>query len=289
MLHGVDAGRARSVHRIRVASRRLRELLPVLQLERDVAHRIGRRLRRVTRQLGPLREEDALIALLEEMRRSGRYHVAAVSCVLDALTRDRMSRRRQMSLRTVGADLRDLGVKLEKVSRSLGASEVESDAAKTTGWRWAIDARIGRRAEKLKRAVASAGNVYLADRVHAVRIALKKFRYAVELRNQASPDPDSAKRLAALKRRQDLLGRLHDRQVLIGRVRDAQASLERPDLQVWRGLDAMLASLENECRRMHARYVRDAADLVALCEQIAAAGEDVRARQHAVQGTMLPA
>ena len=45
-LHGLDDGRVRSVHRTRVAARRLRELLPVLQLEREAARDLGRRLRR---------------------------------------------------------------------------------------------------------------------------------------------------------------------------------------------------------------------------------------------------
>ena len=34
------------------------------------------------------------------------------------------------------------------------------------------------------------------------------------------------------------------------------ASLAPPSLTVWRDLDALIASLEDECRRLHARYMR---------------------------------
>src|SRR5207248_1929483 len=55
-LHGVDKGEIRAIHRTRVASRRLREVLPVLELDADVSAKLVRRLRRVTAQLGPVRE-----------------------------------------------------------------------------------------------------------------------------------------------------------------------------------------------------------------------------------------
>jgi hypothetical protein len=52
MLHGLEEGDTRALHRTRVASRRLRELLPMLRLEPDQVGKLGRRLRRVTARLG---------------------------------------------------------------------------------------------------------------------------------------------------------------------------------------------------------------------------------------------
>jgi len=280
MLHGVDAGRARSVHRIRVAARRLRELLPVLQLQRSVTEKLARRLRRVTRQLGVVREVDALIALLDEMQGSGGYDNLAVACVRASLDAERGKRRQQASSDALSEELHRLAAKLDEVADSLPAAERRRSLDR--GWRWAIDARVRHRAGKLKEAVAAAGNVYLAGRVHAVRIAIKKFRYAVELESEASSEPAWTPRLVALKRRQQLLGRLHDRQVLVDRVRQVQAALTQPEPALWRALDAMLASLEDECRRLHARYLRDAPALVDLCDEIAAAGEDAHSRRRAV-------
>src|ERR1700674_3350724 len=78
MLHGLNEGDVRALHRTRVASRRLREILPVLQVDADVARRLGRRLRKVTRRLGAVRELDVLGLLTDELQESGRYDGQAV-------------------------------------------------------------------------------------------------------------------------------------------------------------------------------------------------------------------
>src|SRR3954462_14962363 len=52
MLQALDEGNLHALHQTRVASRRLREILPVLQVNPDVARRLGRRLRKVTQRLG---------------------------------------------------------------------------------------------------------------------------------------------------------------------------------------------------------------------------------------------
>ena len=99
---------------------------------------------------------------------------------------------------------------------------------------------------------------------------MKKVRYALELANElsgAKRDPN----LMALKRGQELLGRMHDLQVLIERVRQVQASLTPPSVTIWRNLDALIASLEDECRVLHARYMR-------LRDRLAAAADALSAR-----------
>jgi CHAD domain-containing protein len=122
-----------------------------------------------------------------------------------------------------------------------------------------------RRATQLRDAIANASAVYLPDRLHDVRIALKKLRYAVELASEstavASPD------LPALKRAQEILGQMHDRQVLLDRVRQEQASLTPPDLTIWRSLDELVLALEDDCRRLHARYMRGRAGIEAITEK----------------------
>jgi hypothetical protein len=76
--------------------------------------------------------------------------------------------------------------------------------------------------------------------------------------------------LSVLKRGQELLGNMHDRQVLIERVRQVQASLTPPSVTVWRDLDALVISLEDECRRLHGRYM-------GLRDRLAAIAESLRA------------
>src|SRR5262249_16680245 len=61
--------------------------------------------------------------------------------------------------------------------------------------------------------------------------------------------------LVMLKRGQDLLGRLHDLQILIDRARQVQASLTPPNIKTWRELESLVDGLEDDCRRLHARYM----------------------------------
>ncbi len=112
-----------------------------------------------------------------------------------------------------------------------------------------------------------AGAVYLPERLHTVRIAIKKLRYALEFSAEMS-GARSTPELQLLKRVQTLLGRMHDLQVFIARVRQVQASLPQPDLSLWRELDALDAVVENSCRRLHARYVRERPAIEAVCERV---------------------
>jgi CHAD domain-containing protein len=85
--------------------------------------------------------------------------------------------------------------------------------------------------------------------------------------------------LCTLKRNQERLGRLHDRQVLIEQVRQVQAGSTPPDIGVWRRLDALVTTMENDCRRLHARYLRDSAALLAVCDRLAGRAPAVAARR----------
>ena len=93
-----------------------------------------------------------------------------------------------------------------------------------------------------------------------------RLRYAVELSTEAAGERSHAD-LSLLKRGQDLLGRVHDVQLLIDQVRQTQASLTPPSVTVWREFDTLVASLEDDCRRLHARYMRMRDRLAAVVER----------------------
>ena len=95
----------------------------------------------------------------------------------------------------------------------------------------------------------------MPERLHAVRIAMKKLRYAAELLAEGGGDRADVA-LKQLRRSQELLGQMHDLAVLLERVRSVQAALTPPNLALWRDLDALVVALENDCRRLHARYMR---------------------------------
>ena len=278
MLHGVEEGNANAVHRTRVASRRLREVLPVLQIDPDVSRKISRRLRKITDRLGTVREFDVLLGVLDGLEKVARYPKGALARIAAHVGQDRGRARRRLLEKVPIGDLRRVAAKLERVADKLekGArtDESSSDSRVITrrSWRWAVDARIARRGSALSAAIADAGAVYLSERLHTVRVAVKKLRYALELAADAdhvksSPD------LRQLRRAQDVLGRLHDLQVLIDRARDVQASLTPPDLNAWRELDVFVVALEEDCRRLHGRYMNEAAALTDLCSRLTGPGE----------------
>ena len=276
----MEKGSVPALHGARVASRRLREVLPVLQIDAEAASSLGRRLRKVTRRLGSVREVDVLRQLIDDLRRSHRYDERALSRVSTGLESEQFSRRERLLAKAPLADLRRVAAKIAKVEAHLVGRD--AGRASTRSWRWAIDARVGHRASALKAAVAAAGSVYLPGRVHAVRIALKKFRYAAEVEHEIAADRMRSQDLALLQRLQEVLGHLQDRQVLVEHVREVQASPSTPaDAATERGLDALVTAIETDCRRLHARYVRDAAALSAVCDRVIESAQAAPARRRA--------
>jgi CHAD domain-containing protein len=260
MLQGLEEGDVHALHQARVASRRLREILPVLQVEPGAARRLGRRLRKVTQRLGAVRELDVLCLLIDELRQSGKYDAQALRRVAAAASEDRARARERLSDKLPSDELQRIVGKLNKIATAL------KDGKSSRGWRWAVEARVTHRASALKDALADAGALYLPERLHAVRIAVKKLRYAREVLVEASGARTKGE-LQSLKRGQDILGRLHDMQMLLDRVRQLQASLTPPDITMWRKLDALTTALENDCRRLHARFMRQRNVVLTVCDK----------------------
>ena len=255
VLHAVESGDVRALHQARVASRRMRELIPMLQLDRHTARKLGRRLRKVTTRLGNVRELDVLLILIDGLHVSGRPGARGLGRVGVRVAKGRDEARKKLFARLPVNEMTRLARKLDKIVDELRDAEHASSKAAVRSWRWAIDARVAGRASRLSTAMTEAGALYLPERLHGVRIAVKKLRYAVELSAEAAGERSAAD-LRVLKRGQDLLGRMHDVQILIGEVRQTQASLAPPSVAVWRDLDTLVGTLEDDCRRMHARYMR---------------------------------
>jgi CHAD domain-containing protein len=262
-------GDVEALHRTRVASRRLRELLPVLRLDARTTRKLSRRLRTVTKRLGAVRDVDVLICLIEELHRDRRYPRNALQTVRLAVEEERKTAREQLDARLPPEKMQKVTRRLKRLAKQLEADDTSSHQAdgprlrKTT--LWALEARTTRRAARAAAAITAAGTVYAPAPLHQVRIALKKLRFAVELKAEASVQP-ATRDIAALKGAQDVLGRLHDRQVLIDRAREIQSSRLAPDPAAWRDLGSLVRLLERDCRKLHARYVRTASNLIAIAE-----------------------
>jgi CHAD domain-containing protein len=265
-LNALESGDVRALHQTRVASRRLRELAPLLQLDRSKARKLRHRLHEITAGLGPVRELDVLLIHIDELHVSGRRGSGGLGRVGVRVAKARDEARKRLFAELPSSRMARFARKLDRLADGMAHAEHSSSRQVARSWRWALDARLAKRARRLVEAIDDAGAVYLPERLHSVRIALKKLRYAVELSGEAAgrrADSD----LPLLKRAQDLLGRLHDLQTLIEHSRRTQASLTPPSVTIWRELDALIASLEDDCRRLHARYMRLRDALAALAQR----------------------
>ena len=223
-LAGVEEGNVEALHRTRVASRRLRELLPLLELDRGVTRKLSRRLRKVTRRLGAVRELDVLTLVIQELAEQVRYTPTALRQLAESVAQERADAREHLAGKLPAAKLERLARTLGRVSERVESREIVSGKERVKGasraWLWALEASMSRRGECLRTAIDAAGAVYVPERLHAVRIAAKKLRYAAELVAEATHKRITAD-LAVLKGAQDLLGRLHDLEVLLVRAREA--------------------------------------------------------------------
>jgi CHAD domain-containing protein len=252
-----------SVHQARVASRRLREALPVLGTTADDAalDRAAKRVRRITRALGPVRELDVTLSLLAELDQKGAAPTRAIARVRKAVTEERLKRRRAMLAEMKPSRLEKLRKRLVQVA----APESRKEPVRTAIHEAELKAAF--RARKLRDAIDEAGSMYLADRLHRVRIEAKKLRYALEIHRELTHSRSTA-RLNRLKHQQDLLGRVHDLEVLIERTREVQASLAGSNRRGMAELNKLIRALEAECREGHAAYMRGRDALIRLCDEL---------------------
>jgi CHAD domain-containing protein len=241
-------GDGHGVHQARVASRRLREAVPVLVtgLKGSKAGKARRKIRRIARALGCIRELDVTLSLVDELAARNTLPRLALEEVRGRVVKEQ-ERRRDVMLKRLGR------VNVNKLDRRLDSVVEALQSAQTDEWRKTLASRLLNRSKALAAAVESAGPMYEAERLHRVRIAAKKLRYAMELAAESGVRA-AAPPVRAIKRTQDTLGRLHDLQVLQRYVSAAQAkptTRTPPDV----GLDIIARMLEEECRHLHARYL----------------------------------
>lgn len=259
----VQEGDEISVHQARVASRRLREALPVLGTTADDAalSRARSRVRRITRALGPVRELDVTLSLLAELEGKRAAPQRGIARVRRAVTEERDKRRRAMLQEIKPSRLEKLRKRLVKVA----APETRKEPTRTAIHE--AESQAADRARRLRDAIDEAGSIYLADRLHRVRIGAKKLRYALEIHRELTHSRSTA-RLNRLKIQQDLLGRVHDLEVLIERTREVQASLPGQNRRAMSELNRLIRALEAECREGHAAYMRGRDQLIKLCDDV---------------------
>lgn len=254
-------GDVSALHKARIASRRIREALPIVAAgaRPSKVRKLNRKVRDITRQLGPIRELDVKLGMIESDAVAGSPHARALAMV----RREVASRRRVLREGLTPRDVPDL----DKLIKQLGriAESGGKDGKRPEVWRAALAARMLRRARQLKSAVENTGSLYVPEPLHAVRIAAKKLRYVLEVADEAGFAPVRPS-VRLLQRQQERLGRLQDLQSLLYHIRDVEGSSDSGVRLA--ELTAYAASIEQESRRVHAEFVGEREALLTLTNEV---------------------
>ena len=256
-------GDVEDVHQARVATRRLREALPLMASAHPVED-TARMLKDVARALGAVRELDvmreALIAA-EEWVPAG----AAAAAVARRSLAGRQDGARRQLIKTLERS-RAEGILRKAMPASRPLVRLLHAAGSSRRWQQALRERIHARAEDVAAAFQHASGVYLPNRLHRLRIAVKKLRYSVEAADAVGLwRPRHLVR--DLKRMQARLGEIHDWQVVLDRLDelvtdDTQAAARRALAD---GIGALVRSRFSEYLERRARLEQAAA----ACRQFA--------------------
>jgi CHAD domain-containing protein len=232
-------GDMEALHQVRVASRRVRAVLDMVDPDLYPGFkRQGRKVRRLTRALGLTREMDVHVGILEELgRRMPGLQGPAMEHALEAIEAHRRKARKGMERALGRCNLKHLPQLLQVPS--LPDPFCTGDLAGTV---WSC----------LEPWLAGAlPSALLLDQedaraLHLLRIRVKRLRYALEVLDPGFPvsQETALKHLRAL---QTALGDHHDRAVLEAQLRDLHRGLElRGRQQLAAGIVELLTLIGEE-------------------------------------------
>lgn len=202
------------VHRMRVATRRLRAALRLVRegLPARAAESQRRFLRRTATLLGDVRDLDVLLESLPALVSEAPGALRADSVGIEALLRELRMRARARLLAWLDSPARFAGEeKLERFVNDPGAGRAgRGPAARPIGE--VARALLAREAVRVFRCGDRLGKESPTERLHALRLAVKRLRYTAEaLLEVLGPElEDTLRRIVGL---QDALGRLNDASV----------------------------------------------------------------------------
>jgi CHAD domain-containing protein len=263
-LPGVLDGAEESIHDARIATRRIRELLPLLgdPKRRKPVEDLYLRFKRVGRSLGRVRDADVRVTLLATLE----SRIPHATPALVVLRQQREHERLQL--------LRKLVKRLERLEAVRMIETLDDQHLSLTGplsWSlraghtWKRDLRytLRERAAATTAAIEHATGVYFPRRVHGARIEIKKLRYAMEIAHETG-SADRSAAIRELKKTQDVLGDLHDRQELVDNLVET-CPADKPEIADQVSLLKQVIDAENH--DLHQRYLARRAALLDICRQ----------------------
>jgi CHAD domain-containing protein len=252
-----DAHDPETIRRMRIASRRLRAFLELFgaELPQKLRTRTKKDLRRVTRALGPVREQDAIVVELGRRHARARDPLqrAALEHVLESVERRRSRARRQATTRLADVPWDRLHADLAHAANLVIGPWIHPELDIGAALFGAVDTRIAAAFARAPQPESLADDAA----VHGVRVQMKRLRYAFEIVAPAlGTGAHSVRR--PLKTVQRAIGSARD----LGQLRDL-------------------------LRRQAAKL--DARDRCVLGSGLAAVVRDVEASWHQAQASLEPA
>ncbi len=239
-----------NVHQLRVATRRAAAALDLLSpcLPDEHAQRVRKRLKRIRRAAGTARDADVHTNLLTRLRKKADDEQKPV---IDFLIRSLAARRAPAS-----DDIRDIADRhppkdIRRAAKKLLKAECPADAANLTMLDAARDT-IARLATEARR--HGAADLSDPERLHELRIACKRLRYAMEVFACCFPPTFRDTLYPRLEEVQEALGAVNDCQQMVTRLEHAIATLDDhpefegppPRAQLRAGLAALLARFRRQ-------------------------------------------
>jgi CHAD domain-containing protein len=242
---GGDAG---AIHDLRVATRRMQEALQMFAplLPEEPRERVRRRARRIRRQFAGLRDADVVARLVQHLAADAPEEDRTAILALGRTLSAKAARlRRAMARRTGGAPhVAGFRKRLHDLIESTAPGD-------RTALQRALSAGLRERAGELRQALARAKRG-APQPLHRARIAVKRWRYGLELA-QAARIASCAKEIERAQEIQDRLGSIHDLDVLIDLIGKGAPSMRRSETQ------PLLDRLHNQRRRQWEEVARELA------------------------------
>ena len=209
------------IHDLRVASRRLREGLALFEgcFANNRLARIGKQVKQVTGILGELRNTDESILFFSQLQPEELQQSAPeLRGLLDLLQAEREAARRELES---GLKALKAGPLKTALSAALDAPRLFGNSRTDPFQELSLfaDGALATRALPLSELLPQALDEANAAGQHALRIAVKRLRYRLEILQPLFPSgfPELHR---ALKGYQEVLGKLHDLDVFAGMVLD---------------------------------------------------------------------
>jgi CHAD domain-containing protein len=279
-LPGLRDGAEVAIHQSRVAIRRLRESFALV---RDAYHHrvlddVEERLGEVFKTLGRARDADSAQRLIQYVEARVPLASAPLGQMRATTAREQQAARRRLIKKLES-------VRLESALSQLMHARHRRPLFGGDGWRATVQQQMRGRGGEALHAMERAGGVYFPKRSHTARVAIKRFRYAVELAESTGLRTENDA-VRVLRKAQNALGEAHDREVLIKKLAKVASddNGEKEVLAVEQFLDGEIASFHQKYLSVRPRI----AEIAIGCQATARLQLPLRASAMAIAALALP-